>query len=149
MNLFDLFAAAHQGAQLSPGQRALLKFLQSLFIGALLAALLAAAQYLAAPGQINWTTLGIVALTAGVLSIAHGIAKFITAQGDVYLPLGNAIEQIIQEIERRYHLAPPASPPPATGTGESPSPASQESGATSTLPPIRLVDPGQIPPQDR
>lgn len=107
MNLFQKAAA---NLNLTPGERALLKTLQSLLIGALITGLFTATAYLHLPGAINTHDLIYVVAIAIIFSLAHGIAKVITANGDE--PLGAAIEAVTEAAEKRL---PPtnASGPPA------------------------------------
>jgi uncharacterized membrane protein len=106
MNLFQKAAA---NLNLTPGERALLKTLQSLLITAIIAGLIAGATYLNNPEPINWQHLGYIVIIAIVFSFAHGIAKFITAQGDT--PLGVAIESVVEGVEKRLPATDSQKPP--------------------------------------
>ncbi len=95
----NLLQKAQAGLNLTPGERAILKTLQSLFITALIAGLIAAAQYLTAPGEVNWTAVGYAVVIAIIFSFAHGLAKYVTASGD--LPLGSALEAVTSAAEQK------------------------------------------------
>jgi hypothetical protein len=107
MNIFQKAAA---NLNLTPGERALLKTLQSLAITALITAFLTIASFLGLPGAINVHDLVYVVFVAVLFSLGHGIAKVVTANGDE--PLGDAIEAVTEAAEKRL---PPtnASGPPA------------------------------------
>lgn len=112
MNLFQRAFANHN---LTPGERAVLKTLQSLIIGAIITALFAAASFLSKPGSVDIHDLIYVVVIALIFSLAHGIAKFVTASGDA--PLGAAIEAVTDAAEQKIPPIPPAPPgtsnPPA------------------------------------
>jgi len=96
----NLFQRAVKGLPLTPGERAFLKALQTLVMGAILAVLLGASQYLAGSGgPIDWGKLGYVLLLTFLFSLGHGLAKYFTAQGDA--PLGQAVEQVTSAAEKR------------------------------------------------
>lgn len=108
MNLFQRAFANHN---LTPGERALLKTLQSLIIGAIISALFAVASFLSKPGTIDIHDLLYVVIIALIFSLAHGLAKYFTAQGDT--PLGAAIEAVTDAAEKRIPASqPPTSQPP-------------------------------------
>jgi hypothetical protein len=103
MNIFQRAAA---NLNLTPGERALLKTLQSLLITAIVVGLITAATYLNGSGPINWRYLTFTVIIAIIFSFAHGIAKLITANGDE--PLGAAIEAVTEAVEKKI---PPGQPP--------------------------------------
>lgn len=114
----NLFQKANANLPLSPGQRAFLKLLQGFALTALISGLLAAAEYLAGNGVIDWQRLLIVVLAQAALAVGHAVAKYFTAQGD-QAPLGSAIEAVIEAIESRFSThhqqeepAPDSIPPP-------------------------------------
>lgn len=111
----NLFQRAMANLNLTPGERAVLKTLQSLIITAIISALLAAASFLSLPGSINVHDLVYIVVVALLFSLAHGIAKYATAQGDV--PLGAAIEAVTDAAEKRIPASQPPVPP---GTSQSP-----------------------------
>lgn len=108
----NLFQRAMANLNLTPGERALLKTLQSLIITAIISALLAAASLLNVPGSINIHDLVYVVIVALIFSLGHGIAKYFTASGDT--PLGAAIEAVTEAAEKRIPPVPPPTSQPPT-----------------------------------
>jgi hypothetical protein len=98
----NLFQRATQRLPLTPGERAFLKALQTLCIGALISVLVTASQLLVGEGNIDWQKTGYILLLTFLFSLGHGIAKYFTAQGDA--PLGQALEQVTSAVERRSSL---------------------------------------------
>lgn len=98
----DIFRKAQKHASLTPSERALLKLLWSLTINGLTTGLLAAGGYLMAPGMIDLQNLAYIVIIAVVFSIAHGVAKYVSAHGDP--PLGAAIDVAVTAAEQRVPL---------------------------------------------
>lgn len=104
----SLFQRAAQQLPLSPGERAFLKALQTLCIGAVISVLVTASQLLVGDGAIDWRKAGYILLLTFLFSLGHGLAKYFTAQGDA--PLGQALEQVTSAAERRAGLVAGSSP---------------------------------------
>ena len=132
--MIELFKKAQANLNLTPGQRAVLKTLQSLLLAAITAGVLAAGGYLMAPGMIDTQRLIDIIIAAVVFSFAHGVAKYVTAQGDA--PLGDAIELVTQAMEQRIPLQ--SVPPPQQGV--------RRFQSMDTLPNMPIVQPPQRPP---
>ncbi|GAC1464849.1 MAG: hypothetical protein PVSMB2_31150 [Ktedonobacteraceae bacterium] len=130
----NIIQKAQINANLTPGERALLKTLQSLLLTAITAGLLAAGGYIMAPGMIDTQRLIDIVIAAIVLSLAHGVAKYVTAQGDA--PLGTAIEEVTQAVEKRL---PQVLQPTAMPRVRNPS-------SMDTIPNMPIVQPPQRPP---
>lgn len=87
----SIFSRASVYANLSPAERALLRFLGVLLTGALLAGAQAVMPLLASANPLNlssvpWASVIHTFLTAAVIAVASGISKYHAAQGDPPLP---------------------------------------------------------------
>ena len=109
----NIISKAHANLNLTPMERAALKTGQSLIISGMIAAFLAAGQYLTQAGTVDWRQLFVVAFVALLFSVAHGVAKYFTAQGDPPLQaFGAAADTLVSDVEHRYQPPqPPQSPP--------------------------------------
>jgi hypothetical protein len=112
MNIFSLASA---GANLTPGQRAFLKVIQALVIQALAlglaAGLSAIALYViqASTGvSVDYIVVlrlfGVAAGMAIINSFGHGLAKYLSAQGEA--PLAVAVETVTNAIGQRVAQTP-------------------------------------------
>lgn len=152
----SLLSQAFADANLTPIQRATLKFLLTQVIGIVLAALITAAQvlnqYITAPGSsIDWRlALGVVGLTLlyGVLfGLGHFFAKYISAVLGKRM-LGTVLDESVSALEQKYmppaatRVAPqaltlgtPTTPLPAeTGTSTPATSTSGKAGSEDTVP---------------
>jgi|SRR5579883_1063090 len=87
----------------TPTQAALIQFLQSLIISALVTALIAIGPLLMATGPVDWKQIGLVAGVAFILSILHGVAEYLKQ----YNPqLSSAVETDLTAVEARVNVAP-------------------------------------------
>lgn len=85
--------------QMSPAMQALVTVAENLLISAIIAALIAGAQYLSANQRVDVPSLlWIVGIAAG-LSIGHGIAMFFVAKGQA--PLGDALDSFVAQLQVR------------------------------------------------
>lgn len=127
----NLLQRAFNGANLTPGERAFLKVLQSLALGGLVTGLLAVSDLLTTEsGVVDLQKLLGVAVVAVVLSVAHGLAKYASAQGDT--PLGAAIEIVTTQAGQRLR--------PITSNAYMPPAAKQQIAALPTTTPRTVPD---------
>lgn len=79
---------ARDYANLAPWERALLRIIETLLIGAVIAGLVAALPLLSSgdPAHINWTLVGQTALTAALMALYQGVSKYLKSFGDPPLP---------------------------------------------------------------
>jgi hypothetical protein len=108
-NPFSIFMRSRLYANLTPGERAFLRFLAVLAGGAFLAGVQAAAPLLTTldPTAVPWASVGHTFLAAFALAVWLGIGKYRAAQGDPPLPepptLPSGVDQPVAPS------APPAS----------------------------------------
>lgn len=140
MNLFHL--------KLTAPQYALVRFLESLLITAVITAAVSVSQYLAQPGQIDWNLLLYDAALAFAFSLCNGVVAFIQSRN---MPLGAALQGLAQGIEKRVQPVEPVVaivPPVPTPTPPAvPAPLQQQPSAM-VIQPFSLA-PGtasQMPP---
>ena len=140
----NIVQKAQTYANLTPYERALLKVLRSLFVNGLTAGLLAAGGYLMAPGMIDLQNLAFIVILAIVYSIAHGIAKYVTASGDP--ALGAAIEVVTNAAQQRLPQSLTSAPPPNRPTTMQLQPQVPRFTSMTTIPDLPIVQPPQRPP---
>jgi hypothetical protein len=87
-NPFSIFMRSRLYANLTPGERAFLRFVAVLAGGAFLAGVQAAAPLLTTldPTSVPWASVGHTFLAAFALAVWLGIGKYRAAQGDPPLP---------------------------------------------------------------
>ena len=87
-SIFTIFTRSRLYANLTPGERAFLRFLAVLAGGAFLAGVQAAAPLLTTldPTAVPWASVGHTFLAASLLAVWLGIGKYRAAQGDPPLP---------------------------------------------------------------
>lgn len=89
-NIFTLFSRANLNANLTPTERAILRFLGSLLWGALIAGAQAVLPLFSSPtldlASIQWGSVLHTFLVTAVMAFALGVSKYHTAQGDPALP---------------------------------------------------------------
>ncbi len=99
----SLFQRASQRLPLTPAERAFLRTLKSLMIGAVLIAFQTAMQYLAAPGKLNLQQIISESILVGIFSLAHGILKYVNANGDAaFKMLGTVADQELSNVEHMF-----------------------------------------------
>ena len=88
LNIFSVFSRSALYANLTPGERAFLRFLSVLLGGAFLAGVQAVAPMLSTmdPTTVPWTSVAHTFLAAFALAVWLGIGKYRSAQGDPPLP---------------------------------------------------------------
>jgi hypothetical protein len=86
--MFSIFTRSRLYANLTPGERAFLRFVAVLAGGAFLAGVQAAAPLLTTldPTAVPWASVGHTFLAAFALAVWLGIGKYRAAQGDPPLP---------------------------------------------------------------
>ena len=86
--MFSIFTRSRLYANLTPGERAFLRFVAVLAGGAFLAGVQAAAPLLTTldPTSVPWASVGHTFLAAALLAVWLGIGKYRAAQGDPPLP---------------------------------------------------------------
>lgn len=86
--MFSLLQRAHLYANLTPGERALLKIVEGLAVSAIIAGLVAALPLLSTQSvaSINWTAVLSVFVAAGGKTLYDGVSKYFKAFGDPPLP---------------------------------------------------------------
>ena len=116
--MFSIFTRSRLYANLSPGERAFLRFCAVLAGGALLSGVQAAAPLLSTmdPGRVPWASVGHTFLAAFALAVWLGIGKYRSAQGDPPLPTpsplpGSAVGVPASAPPAALPAAPPAAPP--------------------------------------
>ncbi|HET8911199.1 MAG TPA: hypothetical protein VFN23_07040 [Ktedonobacteraceae bacterium] len=90
--------------ELSPSAQALIATAESLIISAVIAALIAASQYLSSNQQVNFSALLWIAGVAALLSLGHGIAAYFVAKGNQ--PLGEALDTFVSQVQTRIPAQP-------------------------------------------
>lgn len=87
--MFKLLQKAYFYENLAPWERAVLRCIETLLIGAVIAGLAAAMPLLASgdASQINWALVGQAALTAALMALYQGVSKYLKAFGDPPLPV--------------------------------------------------------------
>ena len=100
--MFSIFTRSRLYANLTPGERAFLRFVAVLAGGAFLSGVQAAAPLLTTldPASVPWASVGHTFLAAALLAVWLGIGKYRAAQGDPPLPTSPAPAS-----------APPSAPP--------------------------------------
>ena len=106
-SFLTMFTRSRLYANLTPGERAFLRFCAVLLGGAFLAGVQAVIPLLNAaspldPASVPWAAIGHTFLTTFALAVWLGIGKYRSAQGDPPLPTP------------AYPAAPPAAPPAST-----------------------------------
>lgn len=127
--MFSLFAQSRAGANLSPGQRALLKLIQGFVIAGIVAAWPVISQALAQQ-TIDWPQLLRNAGYAFAVAFFMAIYKYCSAQGDPPLqPLANAALDVATAIEQHADIPYPnplpfnaPTPPAPAEVGLAPAP---------------------------
>lgn len=108
--MFSIFTRSRLYANLTPGERAFLRFLAVLAGGAFLAGVQAAAPLLTTldPASVPWASVGHTFLAAALLAVWLGIGKYRAAQGDPPLPTQPAP---VPDAAPSAPSAPPSAPP--------------------------------------
>ena len=127
--MFSIFTRSRLYANLTPGERAFLRFFAVLAGGAFLAGVQAAAPLLTTldPTSVPWASVGHTFLAAALLAVWLGIGKYRAAQGDPPLPeppaLPASADQPVGPVVSSSPDAPPASSlmstPPVTASSAS------------------------------
>lgn len=92
----------------TPAQRALVQFVESMIITALITALIGVEPLVAGTGLINWRTTGTVFTLLFMFSVAHSAVAYFRPYN---IDLSNAVAQIVDALEvRAMHSMPPAQP---------------------------------------
>lgn len=130
-SIFTLFTRSRLYANLSPGERAVLRFIAVLAGGAFLSGVQAAAPLLSTldPTQVPWASVGHTFLAAFALAVWLGIGKYRSAQGDPPLPSPAPID-----LPSAPPIAPPALPPaapPASSLVSAPAASASTAGANA------------------
>lgn len=126
-SIFTLFTRSRLYANLSPGERAVLRFIAVLAGGAFLSGVQAAAPLLSTldPTQVPWASVGHTFLAAFALAVWLGIGKYRSAQGDPPLPSPAPID-----LPSAPPIAPPAAPP-ASSLVSAPAASASTAGANA------------------
>lgn len=105
--MFSIFTRSRLYANLTPGERAFLRFVAVLAGGAFLAGVQAAAPLLTTldPTSVPWASVGHTFLASALLAVWLGIGKYRAAQGDPPLPTQPA------PVPDAAPSAPPSAPP--------------------------------------
>ncbi|HZC07765.1 MAG TPA: hypothetical protein VE338_19160 [Ktedonobacterales bacterium] len=108
-SFLTMFTRSALYANLTPGERAFLRFLGVLFSGSFLSAAQAVIPLLNAanpldPASVPWASVGHTFLATFALAVWLGIGKYRSAQGDPPLPIAGAAP-----VGPSYPVAPPAS----------------------------------------
>lgn len=106
----------------TPTQQALIQFVESMVITALIAGIASISNLLIGNGEINWTQAGITFGFAVVFSLAHSLSAYLKAipaaqQGQPDLSgLGTVLDAFINSLQQRIEAAqkPVATQPQAT-----------------------------------
>lgn len=126
-SFFTMFTRSALYANLTPGERAILRFLGVLFSGSFLSAAQAVIPLLNSanpldPASVPWASVGHTFLAAFALAVWLGIGKYRSAQGDPPLPTPAPLPSISPSAPPASTLvvappAPPAAPvtPPVAG----------------------------------
>ena len=87
--MLSLLRRAHFYADLTPGERALLKIIEGLIVSAVIAGLVAAFPLLSTQNvaSINWTSVLSVFVAAAGKTLYDGVSKYFKAFGDPSLPV--------------------------------------------------------------
>ena len=137
MSLFTMFSRSAMYANLTPGERAFLRFLSVLLGGAFLAGVQAVSPMLTTldPTAVPWASVGHTFLAAFALAVWLGIGKYRSAQGDPPLPVAPPIALT--------PAAPAASAAAAAAAAPVPSapPASSLAPVPSAAPPTPAMTP--------
>ena len=119
----NLFTKARAGLNLTPAERAQLKFVEALAVAGVVAALPVLADALSTHGAIVWADVLHTGLATGAVAVILALVKYLKAQGDS--PLADAAANTLQQIagtmaadnhlDARYtHIEAPVPPvPPA------------------------------------
>ena len=86
--MLSLLRRAHFYADLTPGERALLRTLEYLLVSAIVAGLVAVGPLISTQNvaSINWTAVLSAFATAAVMALYAGVSKYFKAFGDPPLP---------------------------------------------------------------
>lgn len=123
----SIFSRASIYANLSPAERAFLRFLGLLALGALIAGAQAVMPLLASANPLNlaavpWAAVAHTFLTAAVIAVGSGISKYHQAQGDPPLPSASAYNTSSSaSASSGSSFASTYSAPPASTLAASPS----------------------------
>lgn len=132
--------------QISPSQKAIAQFIESLIITAIIAGLVSASALLTGTGTINWQEVGISFGLAFAFSLAHGLAAYLKNvpspdQAQMAM-LSSTLDGLVTDIQRR--IGPISSAQPAIPTQAVQQPASNV--VASAAPQIQPPDnTGQVP----
>lgn len=90
---------------LTPIERSLLKVWQTLLISAGVSGALAFIEYVSAGNKLDWQHIAFVMSTGFVIALAHGVLKYLSAQGDPQLSkdamtLDAAISKVAGDLSR-------------------------------------------------
>ena len=97
----------------TPTQQALIQFIESIVITALIAGVASISNLLIGNGQINWQQAGITFGFAIVFSLAHSLSAYLKAlpaasQGQPdYSSLGTVLDAFVSSLEQRLRAAEP------------------------------------------
>lgn len=132
-SIFSVFSRSRLYANLTPGERAFLRFVAVLAGGAFLSGVQAAAPLLTTldPTQVPWASVGHTFLAAFALAVWLGIGKYRSAQGDPPLPTPAPLPGSGVDLPASGVLA--SSAPPASSLVSAP--AAAPAAATPAAPP--------------
>lgn len=133
--------------QKTPTQQALIQFLESIVITALIAGIASISNVLIGDGQINWTQAGITFGFAIVFSLAHSLSAYLKAlpapdqQGQPdYSSLGSVLDSFLNTLQQRLDVArtpvvvQPVVQPVAVQQAATPAPQPQAQPAPPSTP---------------
>ena len=133
--------------QKTPTQQALIQFIESIVITALIAGIASISNLLIGNGQINWTQAGITFGFAIVFSLAHSLSAYLKAlpspaqQGQPdYSSLGSVLDSFLNTLEQRLNAART----PVAQPVQSAQPQAVQQPATTTPGTIAVTTPAQI-----
>lgn len=87
----------------TPAQRALVQFIESMLITALIAGLFSISTYITTDGPIDWTKIVYAFGLAVAFSVAHSLAAYFKPSN---VELSTLIEATAQALEKRYQTQP-------------------------------------------
>lgn len=151
----NIFQRAATNQNLTPNERAILKFIESFTWILVINFLLGVSQYLTSNRHVNISTLLTLAGGQSILAVILAVSKFFKAQSDPELELfGGIATQLADQVAQRLNVAQPqympantptldlTQNPPASAAGPTPTPipgtaaAAASSALAPSLPPL-------------
>lgn len=137
--------------QKTPTQQALIQFLESIVITALIAGIASISNLLIGNGEINWQQAGITFGFAIVFSLAHSLSAYLKAlpapagQGQPdYSSLGTVLDAFLTSLQQRLDAASTPVVHLAQTLQPVPQPQAVQQPATTTPGTIAVTTPAQI-----